>query len=392
MYFEKKVIKKLFDNVENISFKVIFRDGEELVIGESEPDFVVNINDSIDKKALLNSTSLALGEAYMDKTIDIEGDLFKALNIVLGKMDEFSVNNNVLKKIIFTSTSAKNQKEEVSSHYDIGNDFYKLWLDETMLYSCAYFKDDSNTLYDAQCNKIDYILKKLNLKEGMSLLDIGCGWGGLLIHAAKKYKVKGLGITLSEEQHKRFKERIEEESLGDYLDVKLMDYRELKKSGLSFDRIVSVGMIEHVGRDNYDLFFENVDSVLKDKGLFLLHYISARKEYPGDPWLKKYIFRGGVIPSLREVINISGERDFYTLDVESLRRHYVKTLLCWYENFNNKLDTISKMFDERFIRMWGLYLAACAASFNNGVIDLHQILFSKGVDNTLPMTRENLYK
>lgn len=392
MFFEKKIIKKLFDNVDNISFKVVFRDGEEMAIGEGEPEFVVNINDSIDKKAILNSTSLALGEAYMDKTIDIEGDLFKALNIVLGKMDEFSVNNNVLKKIIFTSTSVKNQKEEVSSHYDIGNDFYKLWLDETMLYSCAYFKDESNTLYDAQCNKIDYILKKLNLKEGMSLLDIGCGWGGLLIHAAKKYKIKGLGITLSEEQYKRFKERIEEESLGDYLDVKLMDYRELKKSGLSFDRIVSVGMIEHVGRDNYDLFFENVDSVLKDKGLFLLHYISARKEYPGDPWLKKYIFRGGVIPSLREIINISGERDFYTLDVESLRRHYVKTLLCWYENFNNKLDIISEMFDERFIRMWGLYLAACAASFNNGVIDLHQILFSKGVDNTLPMTREDLYK
>lgn len=392
MFLEKKVIKKLFDNIKDESLKIIFKDGEEINIGENEPEFTVYINDSIDKKDLLKSTSLALGEAYMDKKIDIEGDLFKALNMVLSKMDEFSVDNNALKKIIFTSTSVKNQKDEVTSHYDIGNDFYRLWLDDTMLYSCAYFKEDSNTLYEAQCNKIDYILKKLQLKEGMNLLDIGCGWGGLLIEAAKKYKVKGIGITLSEEQHKKFNERIKEENLEDYLEAKIMDYRELKKSKLSFDRIVSVGMIEHVGRDNYGLFFENVDSVLNDKGLFLLHYISARKEFPGDPWIKKYIFRGGMIPSLREIITLSGESDFYTLDVESLRRHYVKTLLCWYKNFKKEIDTISEMFDERFIRMWELYLVACAASFNNGVIDLHQILFSKGVNNSLPMTREHLYK
>lgn len=225
----------------------------------------------------------------------------------------------------------------------------------------------------------------------MSLLDIGCGWGDLLIEAAKKYKIRGVGITLSEEQAKKFQTSIEEEDLGDFLEVKLMDYRELRNSQMTFDRVVSVGMIEHVGRDNYELFFQNVNAVLKEEGLFLLHFISALKEHPGDPWIKKYIFPGGVIPSLREILHIYGDLNFYTLDIESLRQHYIKTLLCWYDNYLNAMDQISVMFDDRFIRMWELYLISCAASFNNGVIDLHQILISKGVLKDAPLTRSCLY-
>lgn len=215
--------------------------------------------------------------------------------------------------------------------------------------------------------------------------------GYLLIEAAKTYGIKGVGITLSEQQYKGFKERIKAEALEDYLQVELMDYRELRVSDLKFDRVVSVGMLEHVGRENYDLFFKSVDAVLKPEGLFLLHYISAYGEYPGDAWIKKYIFPGGVIPSLREIIHLSADYKYYVQDVESLRRHYVKTLLSWYERFEAHLPEVRKLFDERFIRMWQMYLCSCAASFNNGVIDLHQILFTKGVNNQLPMTREYLY-
>ena len=157
---------------------------------------------------------------------------------------------------MFTSTAKKNQQKEVQSHYDIGNDFYKLWLDETMSYSCGYFLHEDDSLYQAQVNKVDYILKKLYLKEGMSLLDIGCGWGFLLIEAAKKYGVQGMGITLSQEQYKEFQRRIAEEHLEQLLTVKLMDYRDIPKRGQTFDRIVSVGMVEHVGRDNYQLFMD----------------------------------------------------------------------------------------------------------------------------------------
>jgi len=393
MSLESMIIKKFFKQNDQMPFKVIFKDGEVLDMGEGSPKFVIKVNGNIDKKLLVNSTSLALGEAYMDKTLDMEvGDLYDALDILLGKLDEFDVDESALSKLIFTSTSKKNQKKEVTSHYDIGNDFYSLWLDETMSYSCAYFKNEDDTLYEAQKNKVEYILKKLQLREGMTLLDIGCGWGYLLIEAAKKYKIHGVGITLSEQQYLKFKERIKKENLEEYLTAELMDYRDLEKSNLKFDRVVSVGMLEHVGRDNYNLFFKNVDSVLKDQGVFLLHYISGRKEHPGDPWIKEYIFPGGVIPSLREIIDIGSEFDYYTLDVESLRRHYQKTLLCWYSNYKNNIDKISEMFDEKFVRMWGLYLASCAASFHNGMIDLHQIVFSKGNNNTLEMTRDHLYR
>lgn len=336
---------------------------------------------------LLNSTSIALGEAYMNGDLTIEGNLYDALIHFLGQMDKFSLNETLLDKIIHPSNSKESQEKQVQSHYDIGNDFYKLWLDETMSYSCAYFKNEDDTLYQAQVNKVDYILSKLYLKEGMSLLDIGCGWGFLLIEAAKKYKVKGTGITLSREQYKEFKSRIQKEYLEDYLTVELMDYRDLPKWGKTFDRVVSVGMLEHVGRENYQLFNDCVNAVLKDKGLYLLHFISQLKEMETDSWMKKYIFPGGVIPSLREIVSSMGNDDFHILDIENLRRHYEKTLLCWADNFHNHLDKISGMFDEKFIRMWDLYLNACAANFHVGGIDLHQILVTKGVNNELPLTR-----
>ena len=256
-----------------------------------------------------------------------------------------------------------------------------------MTYSCAYFKDDSKTLDEAQEDKLDHILSKLQLKEGMTLLDIGCGWGALLLRAAKKYRIKGCGITLSSEQERGFSEKIKAEGLEDLLTVKIMDYRDLPDSGMKFDRAVSVGMLEHVGRKNYSLFLKSVHSVLNDGGLFLLHFISALKEYPGDAWIKKYIFPGGMIPSLREIVSLLPDYDFYTLDIESLRRHYNRTLICWRNNFNDHRDEIENMMGIKFTRMWDLYLASCAATFNNGIIDLHQILLSKGVNNDLPMLR-----
>lgn len=389
--FDKSKVKDHLEEISDVPFAVDLLNEEGFTIGDGPPLFTIKVNKPIDKKDLIYSTSLALGEAYMDRAIEIEGDLFAALNIALSQISNFSTNSLALKKIIQSSTSLRNQKKEVTSHYNIGNDFYKLWLGKTMNYSCGYFKNKEDTLDQAQANKIHHILGKLNLEEGMSLLDVGCGWGDLLIEAAKRYKIHGLGITLSEEQAKKFQASIDEEGLGDLLEVRIMDYRKLKTCQMTFDRVVSVGMIEHVGRDNYPLFFENINAVLKKEGLFLLHFISALKEYPGDPWIKKYIFPGGVIPSLREILYICGDFTFYTLDIESLRQHYVKTLLSWHHNFLKSMDQISTLFDDKFIRMWELYLVSCAASFNNGVIDLHQVLVSKGVQNNSPLTREHLY-
>lgn len=379
-------IKEYLGHIIPVTFNLEYG-GETLQVGDSVPKFTVTIHKDLDEKALHTSTSLALGEAYMRGDIEVDRDLYEVLDMFMGEMGKFTTDKSALKKLIITSKSKRNQKKEVTSHYDIGNDFYRLWLDETMSYSCGYFKEETDSLYQAQVNKVDHILEKLRLKPGMTLLDVGCGWGFLLKEAVRKYGIKGTGITLSQEQYNKFSEEIVREGLEDSLNVKLMDYRELGKSGLEFDRVVSVGMLEHVGRGNYELFLKDMEAVLKPQGLFLLHYISALKEHEGDAWIKKYIFPGGTIPSLREIMNILPENNFYTLDVESLRRHYNRTLLCWRDNFMKHRDEVVEMMGEEFARMWELYLAACAATFHNGIIDLHQILISKGVNNELPMIR-----
>ena len=248
-----------------------------------------------------------IGIVGKDTILEEGRKLYEVLDLFLGEMGKFTTDKLSLKKLIFTSRNTKNQKEEVQSHYDIGNDFYQLWLDETMSYSCAYFKQESDSLYTAQVQKAERILQKLYLKKGMSVLDIGCGWGYLLIKAAKEYGINGVGITLSEEQLKEFQKRIVEEHLEDQLTVKLMDYRDIPQYGKRFDRVISVGMVEHVGRGNYQLFINCVKKVMEPGGLFLLHFISGLKEHEGDPWIKKYIFPGGVVPSLREMLHSAAE-------------------------------------------------------------------------------------
>lgn len=361
--------------------------GRAYRIGEGKPVFTVKLHKMIPLTALMASTSIALGEAYMDGTLEIEGNLYEALDHFLGQIGKFSREAVFLKKLIPDSFSRKRQRREVSSHYDIGNDFYRLWLDETMSYSCGYFRTAEDTLYQAQANKVAYILEKLHLEAGMEILDIGCGWGYLLTEAVKKYNVRGMGITLSHEQCKAFRKRIKAEGLEDRLTVRLMDYRDLPRMRKQFDRVVSVGMMEHVGRKNYPLFLACINRVLKDGGVCLLHFISALKEYSGDPWIRKYIFPGGMIPSLRETVSHMAEENFHILDVENLRLHYNQTLLCWLENYREHTGEVGEMFDERFVRMWDLYLAACAAVFHNGIVDVHQILATKGVNNDLPVVR-----
>lgn len=363
--------------------------GEEYTIGEGKPEFTVIIHKDIPKKELLESTELALGEAYMRGDIEIKGDLFHMLCTLLDQADRFSLDRKGLRSILYMSEKKKDQAREVSSHYDLGNDFYQLWLDPTMSYSCAYFKHPDDTLEQAQRNKVDYILQKLYLKKGMNLLDIGCGWGFLLIEAAKKYGVKGYGCTLSKEQWKKGQERIKAEGLEDLVTIDLCDYRDLEDKGLAnhFDRIASVGMMEHVGRSNYATYMECANHLLKDGGMFLLHSITGHDEVVSEPWIRKYIFPGGTLPSLRELISHAYDANFRVLDVESLRQHYCKTLLCWYHNFCKVHEKVARWKDPEFVRMWDLYLCGCAAAFHIGYIDVHQTLMTKGNNNNLPMTR-----
>lgn len=390
---DKLFYKTMFKDLFSDPCTVRFWDGEEEHYGEGESKFCLIFNEPIPKADVINDPSLAFGEAYMNGVIDIEGSVRETIESLYNNRGSFLRQGHLYNKAVkLLSNNKKRSRENIEHHYDIGNDFYKLWLDETMTYSCGYFAAESDTLCQAQKNKVDYILKKLNLKEGQTLLDIGCGWGQLIITAVKRYNVKALGVTLSAEQHAKVTERIKEEGLENNLRVELTDYREL--AGSSFDRIVSVGMLEHVGKDHLREYFSHVNQILKDGGASLLHCITGIHEGNGgtNSWINKYIFPGGYIPSIQELVaHICGE-EFHLVDVESLRRHYGRTLECWAENFEKALPEIRKTRDEVFIRMWRMYLNSCAASFNSGNIDLHQFLFTKGVSDDIPWCRDYLYR
>tara|TARA_R110002049_G_scaffold30224_4_gene102798 strand:+ start:807 stop:2030 length:1224 start_codon:yes stop_codon:yes gene_type:complete len=390
---DKVLIKTFLKNLSDQTFTVVFWDKETYKIGEGESKFEIVIHNFPGKKALFADPSTTLAEAYMAGDIELVGNLQDIVESIMRHKNSFLNESKLLGMLKKHKPVGKRKSERnIAHHYDIGNDFYALWLDPTMSYSCAYFKTDSDSLYDAQMNKIHHILKKLNLKEGQTLLDIGCGWGYLAIEAAKKYKVKVLGITLSKEQLKKGEERIKQEGLKDQVSVKLMDYRDLEKSGLKFDRVVSVGMAEHVGKANLPLYFKNVNAVLQETGLFLLHNITDVLETEVNGFIAKYIFPGGYIPSLREELYLAADLGFHTIDIESLRLHYMKTLIHWAERFEGSMDKIRTMFDTAFIRMWRLYLNACAAAFHYANVDVHQILLSKGANNQLPWTRQYMYE
>jgi cyclopropane-fatty-acyl-phospholipid synthase len=393
---EKMFLHKYAQGIKDHSFAIDYWDGTRENYGQGNPSFRVIFKNKIPKVKILRDPSLAFGEAYMDGTLDIEGDLQEVIETVFKSISPLLQQKNLhrLQKILSIENipaSLKKQQKDIQHHYDLGNDFYRLWLDETMSYSCAYFCSPEDSLHQAQLQKIDYILKKLQLQSGQSLLDIGSGWGWLIIRAAEQYGVNALGITLSHEQYTKTKERIKELNLTGQVDVKLMDYRTLAESGEKFDKVVSVGMVEHVGKANLPKYMAAVDNLLVTGGLSVLHSITHQTEGPCNQWILKYIFPGGYIPSYRELISLLPEYDFHLLDVESLRLHYAQTLTHWAKNFEEHVDDVREKYGERFVRMWRLYLNTCAASFRSSGLDIHQIVFSKGLNNNLPMTRHHLY-
>jgi len=354
----------------------------------------------LDKKLhykLLFYPDLYFGEAYTDGTVKIEnGSLTDFLNIAFknigrGKINIFGQLLNKLRgtyRYLTNFNFAQKSKNNVAHHYDISDELYDLFLDEKRQYSCAYFKNENDSLEIAQNNKIEHIIKKLNLKPNQKVLDIGSGWGSLAIEIAKKTQCTVTGITLSENQYNYSIKKAKEFNLENQVNFKLIDYRHLNEK---FDKIVSVGMFEHVGRKFYKTFFNQVSKLLNDDGSALIHTIgSVNQPRDPQPWVTKYIFPGGYTPSMSEVTGPIEKSGLMVTDVEVLRMHYFHTLRNWKERFLRNKSKVLSMFDEKFFRMWEFYLTSCEMSFNWADQVVYQFQLTKKF-TSVPITRDYIY-
>ncbi|RMC48976.1 cyclopropane-fatty-acyl-phospholipid synthase family protein [Lactobacillus sp. ESL0228] len=384
---EKTFYRTMLSKSFPFPIKVTYWDGKSEIYGNGSPNIEIVFNEKIPVTAISHNASLALGEAYMDKKIEIKGSLQKLIWGAYESADSFLRSSKFRKFLPQERHTEQQSEKDVQSHYDIGNDFYELWLDPTLTYSCAYFEEDNHdNLEKAQLAKINHILEKLHPEKGKTLLDIGCGWGTLMLTATQKYGLKVTGVTLSEEQYKLVQKKIYDQNLQDVAEVQLKDYRELGNQ--QWDYITSVGMFEHVGQENLGEYFQDVSKYLKKDGIALIHGITRQQGGAKNAWINKYIFPGGYVPGLSENIEHIIASGLQIDDLEMLRRHYQRTLEIWDANFNDQRDVIQKKMGERFTRMWDLYLQACAASFESGNIDVVQYLITKGPSGeNLPMTR-----
>jgi len=344
-------------------------------------------------RRLCFQASLAFGEAFSDGDLEIEGDLIEVLETLnrhLTLRRPHSRWHSLWKLLSLPrhGHSLRQSKAAVHHHYDLGNDFYKLWLDRQLVYTCAYFERPEMTLEEAQAAKLDYVCRKLRLKPGETVVEAGCGWGALALHMARHYGVKVQAFNLSHEQIVYARELAQREGLHPQVEFIEDDYRNIRGT---FDAFVSVGMLEHVGRENYPAFGRIMDRVLNADGRGLIHSIGRNAPAPLDPWTGKYIFPGAYPPALTEMLSLFPEAGFSVLDVENLRLHYAATCRAWLNRFDAASEQVAATFDERFVRLWRLYLAASTAAFLSGDLQLFQVLFARGTTNRHPLTRSDWY-
>ena len=392
-----RYLNKLF---QKDGFLLIDANSNKYIIGTPKNNKPITVK-ILDKKLhykLFFRPDLYFGEAYSNGDIQIEnGSLTDFLDIALmnigrGELNFFSMLINKLYgsyRYLTNFNFIKKSKMNVAHHYDLSDDLYSLFLDPKKQYSCGYFINENDTLEDAQNNKIQHIIKKLNIKPNQKVLDIGCGWGSLAIDIAKSNNCEVTGITLSENQFNYCVKKAKKLNLENQVTFKLIDYRQLDEK---FDRIVSVGMFEHVGRKFYKNFFKKIDNLLKDDGVSLVHTIgSVNPPRDPHPWITKYIFPGGYTPSLSEVVTPVEKAGLIVSDIEVLKLHYSHTLRHWKENcIKNKIQIIN-MFDEKFFRMWEFYLASCESAFKWGDQVVYQFQLTKNYMST-PNTRDYMYK
>jgi cyclopropane-fatty-acyl-phospholipid synthase len=397
-------------------FSIRLWDGSEWQSETDAPRFTLILKSPRAFQRLLSDSKsdLALSEAYIHGDIDLEGDVEAAMplgnyfmsrrwsaptlirmgwNMLRMSADGWAERNGRHASLSGDVHSLERDRQAVTFHYNVSNDFYALWLDRRMVYSCAYFETAEDNLDVAQERKLDYLCRKLRLKTGERLLDIGCGWGALIIHAAQHYGVDAVGITLSENQAGLARERIEKAGLQHSCRVELRDYRDATDN---FDKIVSVGMFEHVGESQLETYFRQGWNLLKPGGVFLNHGIARRTTDPepkGATFISRYVFPDGELVSINAALRYAEEVGFEVRDVESLREHYALTLRHWARRLDSHRDQVLQAVDEPTFRVWRLFLSGSAYSFATGPLNVYQTLLAKPVNGVsgLPLTRRDWY-
>ncbi len=374
-------------------------DGHQMDLGPA-PSVTIVVKDPQLVSDFSHPSLGLLGSAFVEGRLELEGSISEVVRVCDELTHALVDDDDSAGNPVRVEHDKDIDAASIAYHYDVSNDFYQLWLDREMVYSCAYFKTGDESLEQAQQDKFHHLCRKLRLKRGEYLLDVGCGWGGLARFAAREYGVKVFGITLSQQQLALARERVQAEGLQDKVDLQLLDYRDLPQDA-RFDKVVSVGMFEHVGHANLPLYAQRLFGAVKEGGLVMNHGITARHT-DGRPvgrgageFIDRYVFPNGELPHMAMISAHISEAGLEVVDVESLRPHYAKTLEHWSARLESRLDDAARIVPEQTLRIWRLYLAGCAYGFTKGWINLHQILavkpFADGKTG-LPLTREDIYQ
>jgi len=400
VFWEKK-LGSWVDSIRNqaaVPLRLELWNGQRLDFGPAAPSVTVKVPHASALSYLLTPSLSNLGKAYVEGKIEVEGKVSEIISVANALARHTLEPTGKFARLARSFHHTKRRDEEaIRYHYDVSNDFYRAWLDENMVYSCAYFENGDEDLGSAQLKKIDHILTKIRLGPGQTLLDIGCGWGALVLRAADKFGARCVGVTLSQNQYELARERVARAGLSDRVEIRLQDYRDV--SG-SFDRITSVGMFEHVGAKHLPEYFRKMHSLLAEDGVAMNHGITTtdpndgETAYGGGEFIEEYVFPHGELEHISTVLKAMQAGGLEAFDVENLRRHYARTCGIWADNFECRSEHLRTMVDDRRFRIWRVYLAGCAYAFAHDWVSLYQVVCTRAGrhGDTLPWSRRYMYE